>query len=129
MNSSDEDVKQLDLLAIFHYVLGGILCVPLVFFFNAIGLLLSGFFLLPVFLPFINMGILALALVVCIFMTAWNLKQKTRYKFCFAVACIECAVMPLGTILGVFTIIALSKDSVKAAFNGVQPPDNSSIST
>jgi len=33
-----------------------------------------------------------------------------------ALARIECVFMPFGTILGVFTLIALNKDSVKAIF-------------
>jgi hypothetical protein len=31
-------------------------------------------------------------------------------------ACIECLFLPFGTILGVFTIIVLSRESVKALF-------------
>jgi hypothetical protein len=35
---------------------------------------------------------------------------------CFVVAAIECIFMPFGTVLGVFTIIVLSRPSVKALF-------------
>jgi hypothetical protein len=31
-------------------------------------------------------------------------------------ACIECLFIPFGTILGVFTIIVLSRESVKTLF-------------
>jgi hypothetical protein len=31
-------------------------------------------------------------------------------------ACIECLFLPFGTILGVFTIIVLSRESVKELF-------------
>ena len=37
--------------------------------------------------------------------------------FVFVVACCECLFMPFGTVLGVFTIVLLSRDSVKNAFN------------
>jgi hypothetical protein len=37
--------------------------------------------------------------------------------FVFVVACCECLFMPFGTILGVFTIILLSRESVKSAFD------------
>jgi hypothetical protein len=40
--------------------------------------------------------------------------------FSFILACIECLSMPFGTILGVFTIIILSKDSVKALYENKQ---------
>jgi hypothetical protein len=32
-------------------------------------------------------------------------------------ACIECLFIPFGTILGVFTIIVLSRESVKTLFS------------
>jgi len=38
--------------------------------------------------------------------------------FCLIVAGIICIFMPLGTILGVFTIIVLVRPSVKAMFEG-----------
>jgi hypothetical protein len=34
----------------------------------------------------------------------------------FVIACIECLFMPFGTILGVFTLIVLSRESVKKLF-------------
>ena len=36
--------------------------------------------------------------------------------YCFVVAAIECILIPFGTVLGVFTIIALSRPSVKVLF-------------
>ncbi len=44
------------------------------------------------------------------------LARRRRYLFCLVVAGIECVFMPLGTVLGVFTIIVLVRPSVKAAF-------------
>jgi len=122
MSNPDEEVKQLNVLATFHYVLGSILCIPLVIA-TIVVYFLSGFFLFPpwLLLPFASMGVLKWALPICIFITAWNLKRKTHYTFCFVIACIECILVPFGTILGIFTIIALSKDSVKAIFNNVNP--------
>ena len=37
--------------------------------------------------------------------------------FCFVIACLACMQMPLGTILGVFTIIVLARPSVKEMFD------------
>ena len=44
------------------------------------------------------------------------LRRKVHRTFCFVVAGMNCLHMPLGTILGIFTIIVLARDSVRAAF-------------
>ena len=44
------------------------------------------------------------------------LARRTRYWFVFVIACIECLFMPFGTILGVFTLIVLSRESIKNLF-------------
>lgn len=41
-----------------------------------------------------------------------------HYTFCLAMAGISCAFMPFGTVLGVFTILVLMRDSVKQLFGG-----------
>ena len=43
--------------------------------------------------------------------------------FCIVVAGVECMIMPFGTVLGVFTLIMLMKDSVKALFESGVPPE------
>ena len=52
----------------------------------------------------------------CVLAAGRMLARRRRYLFCLVMAGIECLMMPLGTILGVFTIIVLSRESVKAAF-------------
>ena len=47
------------------------------------------------------------------------LAARRRRGFCIVVAAIECMMMPLGTILGIFTIIVLARPSVVALFEGV----------
>ena len=37
---------------------------------------------------------------------------------------VECLFMPVGTVLGVFTIIVLVRDSVKAIFNHQGPHES-----
>jgi len=129
MNTPEEDVKQLSMLATFHYVVGGITgffsCLPLIHV--TIGVLIivgtlngnnpaAGWIFLIVGALFVTLG---WTLAICILMVARNLNRKTHYRFCFFMACAECIFMPFGTILGVFTIMALSKDAVKAAFDNV----------
>jgi hypothetical protein len=43
--------------------------------------------------------------------------RRRHYTFCFVVACLECLSVPFGTVLGVFTILVLNRQSVKALFN------------
>jgi len=49
--------------------------------------------------------------------TGYNLSRKKRYMFCFVDACICCIQIPLGTILGVFTIVVLARPGVKELFD------------
>ncbi|QYY36842.1 hypothetical protein [Ruficoccus sp. ZRK36] len=44
------------------------------------------------------------------------LRQHRHYIFSFVVACLLCTSVPLGTILGIFTIVVLSRDSVKRLY-------------
>jgi hypothetical protein len=57
------------------------------------------------------------AFAVCLVIAGNNLRRQTRYTFCLVVAAVCCTFMPFGTVLGVFTIIVLSRASVKALFN------------
>ena len=64
------------------------------------------------------------------FVVARYLRLHVKHTFCFVVACITCVFQPLGTILGVFSIIVLIRESVKQLFNppsqpiSVSPPDS-----
>jgi hypothetical protein len=51
------------------------------------------------------------------------LARRKGYTFCLVVAGISCLFMPFGTILGVFTIVVLTRPSVKRLFNGGPAPD------
>jgi hypothetical protein len=60
--------------------------------------------------------------VVCL-LVARRLARATHYHFCLVGAGIGCIFMPLGTILGVFAILVLCRDSVRALFaDGPQTP-------
>ena len=54
-----------------------------------------------------------MALVV--FEVASALQNHERRTFCLVVAWLVCALFPLGTVLGVFTILQLIQPSVPAA--------------
>jgi len=48
-----------------------------------------------------------------------NLARRKGYTFCFVMACISCLSVPLGTALGVFTIVVLMRPSVKQMFGAM----------
>jgi hypothetical protein len=57
------------------------------------------------------------SLATCTVMAGRYLRQRRRRTFCMVVAGIMAATcMPFGTVLGVFTILVLSRPSVRAAF-------------
>ncbi len=130
MNS--EDHKHLDLLAMFHYILGGITalfsCMPLMHVFMGFAIISGDFFKEsngsgpPPFFGwmFVIMGsvfiLLGWCLAVIMAVVGKKLKCRKNRVFCMVVAGIECIFMPLGTILGVFTLVTLNKDSMKQIF-------------
>lgn len=64
----------------------------------------------------------AWAFAVCFFLSARWLAARRNWTFCFVVACIACLQVPLGTALGVFTILVLQRPSVKGIFGRPGPP-------
>ncbi len=50
-----------------------------------------------------------------------SLLQNKRWTFCFVMAILLCLNPPLGTILGVFTIVVLNRPSVKELFGRNEP--------
>lgn len=130
---TNDDDKQLDLLSLFHYILGGFTalfsCFPM--FHVVIGIsVINGRFMetagktgAPEALfgwLFVIMGSLFIlagwSLAICMLMAGKKLKARTGRTFCMVVAGIECMLVPLGTVLGVFTLILLSKETVKELF-------------
>lgn len=64
------------------------------------------------FLMFLGLiGIAALKL-----RAAWCLKRQRSYTLCMIAASITCLGIPYGTVLGVCTLVVLSRPSVKAMF-------------
>lgn len=131
MKNPDED--HLRLLSIFHYVLAAMNaftgCIPLIHVSLGIAMLAGAFDADPNPPPPM-MGLLFAGIGGMISLFCWTLAtlkllagrwlaQHTHYRFCFVVAGIECLQMPMGTVLGVFTILVLSRESVKALFQGI----------
>lgn len=133
--STTSDQEHLKLLSIFHYVVAGLTalfaCIPLIH-------LSLGLFMIfspqsftsgnqappPAFIGWLFAGLGAFlflcgqSLALCLFLSGRHLQKRTRYWFVFVTACVGCLLMPFGTILGIFTIFVLSRESVKNLFSG-----------
>jgi hypothetical protein len=138
----NRDKEHLQLLAIFHYVVAGLAALfsffPLLY--TTVGTIIifaarhgtakPGEELPPEFLGWIFavigsvLFLVGLAMAFCILIAGRSLAHCKRYSFALVMACIECLFVPFGTILGVFTIVVLSRQSVKELFApvGVQEP-------
>jgi hypothetical protein len=131
----NRDKEHLQLLAIFHYVVAGLAALfsfsPLlyttigaIFIFAARhGTAKPGEELPPEFLGWIFavigsvLFLIGLAMAICILIAGRSLALRKRYSFALMMACIECLFVPFGTILGVFTIVVLSRESVRGLFS------------
>lgn len=134
-----QDLEHLKLLSIFHYVAAGmaaiVACIPFIHFFMGLALATgtlgdadhegrtAGIFIMAFAALFISIGWVFAALVA---FAGRSLAQRKRYTYCLVTAGVECIFMPVGTVLGVFTIIVLVRDSVKALF---QAPQGESLVT
>ena len=134
-----EDENNLHLLAIAHYVVGIIMaffaCLPLFHVGFGIAMLTGAlpepsngheeaFPTLFAWLFIIVGGsffIFGQAVSIVVIVSGRFLKQRRGYLFSFIVACVMSTFVPLGTILGIFTIIVLSKDPVKGLYGRKLP--------
>jgi hypothetical protein len=129
---TNSDLEHLRLLSIFHYVVGAIgvlfACFPLIHL--GIGIaFVSGAFpestngdQPPAWFGFLFIVIGGLFFLIGQIM-AWltiysgsQIKKRSKYLLSFVVACIICMFVPFGTALGIFTIIVLSRESVKQLY-------------
>jgi hypothetical protein len=130
------DAEHLRLLSIFHYVMAGIMaffaCFPLIHVAFGVGMLLSpetfesdpaagfmGWLFLVIGSVFVLGG---WAMAIATFKAARYLKRRERHTFCMVVAGVMCVYVPLGTVLGVFTLVTLTRDSVRALFQDPARP-------
>src|SRR6266487_3592000 len=131
----NQDKEHLRLLSIFHYIVAGLAALfsffPLLYttvgaifiFVARHGTPKPGEELPPEFIGWILavigslLFLFGIAIAICILIAGRSLAKHVRYWFAFVMACIECLFIPFGTILGVFTIIVLSRESVKTLFS------------
>lgn len=133
---SPEEASQLRLLSIFHYVLAGFTALfslfPLIHLAMGIAIItgampmdtpadqeapfdprLFGWFFVVFAALFIAAG---MTLAGYMAYAGRCLAQRRRHLLCMVVAGLSCMFMPFGTVLGVFSLVVLSRPSIKAAF-------------
>ncbi len=133
---STEEAAHLKLLSIFHYVVGGLTALfslfPIIHVALGIGMVtgalpmndangmpdqdgrMAGWIFIAIGAVIIFCGVTLGAFIAY---AGRCLAQRRRHTLCMVVAAISCLCMPLGTVLGVFTLIVLLRPSVKAAFD------------
>ena len=128
----NQNAENLRLLGVFHYVVAAFAAlfsmIPVIHLAVGTGMTLVALLtndkeLFPlaivgsVFIVFATCFILAgLTFAACLVLAGRFLQQRKHYNFCLFMAGFACIFMPFGTILGVFTIITLMKQEVKAMF-------------
>ena len=124
------DEQHLDLLSVFHYVVAGLAALfsLLPTLHLTIGLMLATGRLdetgdpiaqrVGAFFSIFAAGLIlaGLTFAVLVFLAGRFLSRRRHYNFCLGMAGVMCVFMPLGTVLGVFTILVLMRSSVRARF-------------
>ena len=135
------DEEHLNLLSIFNYVFGGLTILgsflPLIYVVMGLFFVFGGSEWLggtegleTAFMgwAFAAIGLTAFAFVlgaaICCILSGLYISKRKNYLFSFILACIQCAFTPFGTILGVFTIVVLTKDNVREMYSRNQPSVN-----
>ncbi|KFA33661.1 hypothetical protein [Xanthomonas vasicola] len=135
-SASADDLQHLKLLSLFHYVLGGLTALfsllPLIHLAMGIAIVTGqlpmdnanpdGPPMDPRWVGWIFVIIAAMLITGGLTMAGFMayagrcIAQRRRHLLCLIVAGISCSFMPLGTVLGVFTLVTLLRPRVKALF-------------
>ncbi len=130
----NQDLEHLKLLSIFHYVMAGFACLAPLFALLYIGMgvamltgglasstpaarhgdVIGAYFFIGFGTVFALIGMTGAVLNV---VAGRSLARHERRTFCTVIAALNCLHMPLGTLLGVFTLVVLSRPSVQALFD------------
>jgi tetratricopeptide (TPR) repeat protein len=130
--------KNLNLLGVFHYIAGGLISLSSCLFVVhiAIGIALRsgpellgrGFAAMPPWAGTIFMALGATAVAIgwtmaaLIFAAGRCIRQRKAPGFCLVVAGLSCVWFPFGTILGVITLVQLTKPHVRVMFDRADAP-------
>lgn len=128
----NQDEQHLKLLSIFHYIVGGMIALFSSFpiFHLVFGIIMiaapdtfeSGGKAPPAFIGWLfaiiggTIIIIGWGVAICVIIAGRFLSLHKHHLFCLIIAGIECIFIPFGIVLGVFTIIVLTRESVKQMF-------------
>ena len=127
----NEDAEHLRKLSVAHYIYAALQGFFVLFGLTFFGLALAmiaqpewfqGSEPPPVLTSAVFMGIglaisvASIGFAFCTFKAGKALLARQHYSYCMGLAAFNCLWMPLGTILGIFTLIVLSRPTVKAMF-------------
>lgn len=131
--------SHLDTLGVVHYVIGALIalgsCIPVVQLTIGVVIIVGGFGLeslqdvlrIPRWFGavFVVAGAVAgVAINIIGWSMIWSgrqMRRRRRHSTSFVIACVMCTVFPLGTILGVITIVTLQRPAVRALYDGTEP--------
>ena len=131
----NSDAENLNLLAVFHYIVGVIgflfACFPIIHLVIGIVMIAGagsghaarGGEAAPAFVGYAFAGFAAVlillgwAMAICTIISGRMIARRRHRTFSFVLGAILCVFFPFGTVLGVFTIVVLNKDSVKALYD------------
>lgn len=125
----DPNEDRLQLLAAFHFVLGGILALIGMICCASFAFVLMeykapadrdiGFAGVTLFM-FMTMALFTL-LALGILLAGRSLVKRRNHKFICWMAYLECLCVPFGTVLGIITLSVLQREAVKGIFNSHSP--------
>ncbi len=129
------DTSQLQLLSVFHYVVAGIVALfslfPGIYVVMGLAIVVGEMPMDPGQTPppfdprlfgwlfvAIGAGFMGVGLLLAAYMAYAGrcLARRRRHLLCMVVAGLACCFMPFGTVLGVFTLVVLSRPSVRESF-------------
>ncbi|WP_146118785.1 hypothetical protein [Blastopirellula marina] len=129
--SPNEDEYHLKLLSIFYYIVAGLTaligCFPIIHVLFGLAMIVVGAAEhragpLPILggMLFTLIGgvvfVIFQAVAVCLLLTGRFLQSHRHHTFCLVIAVIICFSFPIGTVLGVFTILVLVRPEVRTLF-------------
>ena len=121
--------NRIDLLGTLHYVFGVLTAltfsIPIIHLVIGIVMLMGtinggdaapravalAFIIIPLIVIIIGWVLAALIIA-----SGYLMRARRSYTFCLTISFLECLLVPLGSILGVFTILALSKEGAAKLF-------------
>lgn len=78
--------------------------------------------IIPIMIGFyVVIGLFLVTLCVCNVLSGLFIRKRRNRMFSFVIAGVNCIQFPLGTALGVFTFIVLSRESVKMHYDANTP--------